>query len=75
MMLLGRISTLIATRWYVRMHVGTQESLHMSGPLECAIPYVLLMRSIEYYWCSRVTDELWTVRDEFSYQSSGSVLL
>jgi hypothetical protein len=56
------------------MHVGAQESLYRFGPLEYVIPYVMLMLSIEYCWCSRVTDELWAVRDEFSYQSSGGVV-
>jgi hypothetical protein len=73
-MLLGRTATLIATRWYVRMHVGTQESLYRFGPLECVIPYVMLMLSIEYYWCSRVIDELCGVRDEFFYRSSSGVV-
>jgi hypothetical protein len=49
------------------MHVRTKESLYRFRPLECVTPYVLLMLSIEYYWCSWVTDELCAVRDDFSY--------
>jgi hypothetical protein len=67
--LLDRTTSLIMTWWYMWMHVGTQESIYRFGPLECVIPYFLLMLSIEYCWCSQVTDELWVVRDEFSYWS------
>jgi hypothetical protein len=36
--------------------------------------YVMLVLSIEYCWCAYVTNELWTVMDEFSYQSNDIVV-
>ena len=74
MMLLERTTSLIVTRWYVWMHVRTQESLYKFESLECVIPYVLLMLSIEYCWCAHVRDELWVVMDEFSYQSNDNMV-
>jgi hypothetical protein len=68
-------TSLIATWWYGRMHVGTQEGLYRFGPLvSVIIPYILLMLSIEYCWCSRVTCELWATMDESSYQYRGGVV-
>jgi hypothetical protein len=73
-MLLGRTTSLIVTRWYVWMHVRTQHSLYRFGPLECVIPYVFLMLSIEHCRYSKVTYELLAVMDEFSYQSNDDVV-
>jgi hypothetical protein len=58
-MLLGRTMSLIVTRWFVRMHVGSHKSLYRFGPLECVTPYIQSRLSIEYYWCTRVTYALW----------------
>jgi hypothetical protein len=38
MMLLNRTTSLIATPWYVRMHVGSHKGLYMFGPLERVTP-------------------------------------
>jgi hypothetical protein len=73
-MLLGKTTSLIVTRWYVWMHIRTQESLYRFGPLECVIPHVMLVLSIEYCWYAHVTDKLWAVMDEFSYQSNDGVV-
>jgi hypothetical protein len=40
-MLLGKTVSLIANRWYVRVHVGSHNSLYRFGPLECITPYIL----------------------------------
>jgi hypothetical protein len=42
-MLLSRTSSLIATRWYMREHVGLHKNLYRFRPLECVTPYFLLM--------------------------------
>jgi hypothetical protein len=46
MMPLSRMASLIATRWYVRMHVGSHKGLYRFGLLRCATPYVLSRLSI-----------------------------
>jgi hypothetical protein len=45
-MLLSRTSSWIATRWYVRMHIGSHKDLYRFGLLECVTPYVLSRLSI-----------------------------
>jgi hypothetical protein len=46
MMHLSRTMSLIATQWYVRMHVGSHKGLYRFGPRECVTPYVLSRLSI-----------------------------
>jgi hypothetical protein len=55
-MLLGRTSLLIATRWYVQMHIGSHKCLYRFGPLERVTPCRGCV--FEYHLCTRVTDEL-----------------
>jgi hypothetical protein len=43
---LSRTTSLIATRWYVRMHVESHKGLYRFSPLECVTPYVLSRLSI-----------------------------
>jgi hypothetical protein len=45
-MLLGRTTSLIVTRWYMREHVGSYKSLYRFEPLECVTPNFLSRLSI-----------------------------
>jgi hypothetical protein len=45
-MLLSRTASLIVTRWYALMHVGSHKDLYRFRLLECVIPYVLSRLSI-----------------------------
>jgi hypothetical protein len=45
-MLLSRTTSLIATRWFMRMHVGSHKGLYRFTLLECVTPYVLSRLSV-----------------------------
>jgi hypothetical protein len=57
MMLLGRMPSLVATRWYMRKHIRNTRELYRFGPSECVIPYVLLVLSMEFADGVWVTNE------------------
>jgi hypothetical protein len=46
MMVLSWTMSLIATQWYVRMHVGSHKGLYRFRPLEYVTPHFLLRLSI-----------------------------
>jgi hypothetical protein len=59
MMLLGRTTSLIVTRWYVRRHVGiARRFIQVWAALKCVTPYFLLWLCIDF-WSMRITKELW----------------
>ena len=58
-MLLGRTTLLIATRWYVGKHVGIAcRFIYVQAGLNCVTPYSLLWLCIDF-WSMRITKELW----------------
>jgi hypothetical protein len=58
MMLLGRMASLIATRWYEQRHVGiARRFIHVRAALNCVTPYFLLRLCIDF-WSMGITNEL-----------------
>jgi hypothetical protein len=58
MMLLGRTTSLIVTRWFVQRHVSiTRRVVQVWATLNCVLPYFLLWLGINF-WGKRVTNEL-----------------
>jgi hypothetical protein len=75
-MLFGTTASLIATRWYVRMHDGLHKSLYR---LAARTRNTLLPVEAEYLSITSVHGlhiyELWVVESGFSCRSSGGVVV